>query len=356
MRYFGICGYIHAEKYAGKDKMPFRRAIDALNLRFGLLLALFFVFSLFAQSAPAQSSSGRNIRSKYAYGRAYLYISDIAKYYGMTLTVGSTACEIRNSKTRVTFIYDKRNATINGVKMHFLFPVLGPSSCPALSSLDFNNVLDPSMRVYSIPKQTVKTILIDPGHGADDKGASGRISHEKNLNLQISLKLRALLVKKGFKVFMTRQKDAPLTLEQRSSRCISVGADIFISVHCNSTSKRDISGIETFCLTPEGAPSTPDRKPVSAKYRGNSFNKNNFLLALKIQSKLLMATKAADRGVKHARFEVLRNAPCPAVLVEAGFMSNSREEGLLVNSAYQDKVAKAIADGIVSYYDALRGR
>ena len=295
------------------------------------------------------------IRSAQAYGRQYLYIQDIASYYGLTLVSNSENCEMRNKWNKIGFTFDKREGMINGYKINYLFPPVRENSIPLVSSSDFQFILEPIMRTYSIPKQTLRTIVIDPGHGGKDQGAAGKKYKEKDITLQIAKKLKNILVSKGFKVYLTRESDSDLDLDMRPEKCRSVGADIFISIHCNAVGKRDISGIETFAMTPEGAPSTSDTKPKIVKEKGNASNKNNYLLAYNVHSKLINSTGTVDRGVKHARFVVLRNAPCTALLVETGFISNSYEESKLGSLDYQEKVANAIANGLTRYGSLLLG-
>lgn len=318
-------------------------------IRIICISAILLMFSF----TPLSGSS--YIRSAQAYGKQYLYISDIASYYGLTLVANSENCEIRSKWNSIRFIFDKREGRINGYKVNYLFPPVNVNSIPLVSSSDFQFILEPIMRSYSIPKQTLRTIVIDPGHGGNDQGAAGKKYKEKDITLQIAKKLRNILVSKGFKVYLTRESDSNLDLDRRPEKCRSVGADIFISIHCNAVGKRDISGIETFAMAPEGTPSTSDTKPKTAREKGNAFNKNNYLLAFNVHSKLINATGTVDRGVKHARFVVLKNAPCPAFLVEIGFISNSYEETKLGNSNYQEKIANAIASGLSRYGSLLLG-
>ena len=307
---------------------------------------LFSALDVFAQQ----------IRSTWQYGQKYLYLRDIANYYGLAMNLKEETCELSNRWSRVSFVFDKREGKFNGVKINYLFvPVLSDNQA-LVSEKDFNFVLEPLFRSYSIPKQSVKTILIDPGHGGEDPGAQGRKYREKDITLQIAKKLRVALLKKGYKVYLTHDKDSNISLDSRSAKCRAVGADLFISVHCNAAENKKITGVETYCLTPEGAPSTSDSKPGQKKENGNTFNKNNFFLAYRIHLAMLTSTKSFDRALKHARFAVLRNAPCPAVLVEVGFLSNSWEEKRIAGDDYQDKVVNGIVDGVTRYGKTLLGQ
>ncbi len=296
------------------------------------------------------------LRSRQAYGKTYLYLNDIAKYYGMNIKWGLVTCSLYNKWTRITITFDKREAYLNGIKINFLFPPVIANSIPLISQQDFNNIIDPLLRVYSIPKQTIKQIVIDPGHGGTDKGASGKRNHEKDINIKIAKKLKSHLLQKGYVVYFTRESDLTLSLDARTAKCVPTGADLFISIHCNSTKNSGIYGIESYCLTPENAPSSSDSEPKSTFYTGNRFNKNNFYLAYCIHSKMLESTGAFDRGIKHARFAVLKSAPCPAILIETGFLSNYYEEALLEKDYYQWKLAAGIAEGISLYSRSLLGK
>ena len=170
----------------------------------------------------------------------------------------------------------------------------------------------------------------------------------------MALKLRAALRKLGFQVIMTRGADSTLSLQGRAELCKKYKPDLFISIHCNAAAQKTISGIETFAMTPNGCASSNDSKPGNSTGTGNSFDKNNYRMAYEIQKALLKNTKAEDRGVKHARFFVLRNASCPAVLIETGFISNLRESALLNRADYQAKIVNAIVAGVLNYRASYR--
>ena len=320
-----------------------------MNLKFQKILILSAILLLAALSLNAQY-----IRYTKAYGKKYVYLKDVAKYYGMNIIKGKKGCELRSRYSRIVFTYQKRSANLNGVKFNFLHAPFVTKGEPVLSEMDFLSLLDPMLRKGALRHGKVKTVMIDPGHGGKDTGAIGTRYREKNIVLQISRKLQNLLKARGYKVVMTRTGDTFPTLHQRSEICAKQRPDIFISIHCNAVGTKSVKGIETYCMTPAGAPSTADIKPSNKKEKGNSFDKNNARLALETQRHLLKNTKAYDRGIKHARFFVLKNASCPGILVETGFLSNSYEEKLLGSSAYQNKIAKGLADAITAYTNAVK--
>jgi N-acetylmuramoyl-L-alanine amidase len=198
----------------------------------------------------------------------------------------------------------------------------------------------------------VRTIVLDPGHGGSETGTRGtRGVFEKVLTLDLALRLQRELQARGFQASLTRTSDRTLSLERRTDLAQARRADLFVSLHLNSGGTA--SGVETYALTPGGAVST------STTFRGwgrnddtdagNRTDEQNTWLAHCVQDSLLRATGALDRGVRRARFMVLRTAPCPAVLVEAGFLSNAGEEKKLLEADYRDKLAKAMAEGIAKY-------
>ena len=213
---------------------------------------------------------------------------------------------------------------------------------------------------WDAPKSAVRRIVLDPGHGGKD---TGKINapykyNEKAATLDTAARLRLLLEKQGFEVVFTRTKDVFVELDDRPAVAASVKADLFISLHYNAGPAGDTSsgGIETYCLTPAGQKSTNAGKARSTTgvEPGNRFDNANMALAWGIQRRLLAGTGAEDRGVRRARFAVLRTLSCPGVLIEGGFMSSRKEGAQIADAAYRQKIAEAVAAGIVDY--VLRGR
>lgn len=320
---------------------------------FSKVAILFFLCCFFAAGTEAGQ---RHIRYTRILGKNYVYLRDVAGYYGMKLTVGRKTCELRSSYSKIIFTYEKREGSLNDIKVHYLYAPVLDGQEPFISEHDFLSLIDPVLRPQSLAKHGVRIIMIDSGHGARDTGAIGRIYKEKDLTLQISRKLRDILKSKGYYVVMTRESDNTLSLIQRVNKCAQMRADLFLSVHCNSAPNKTVSGMETYCLTPDGAPSTANAESVSTREPGNAFDKNNIRFAYDIHKAVLRYTGAVDRGVRHSRFFVLKNVQCPAVLIETGFMSNSGEEKSLAQSMYQSQIANGIAEGIIRYHENLSRR
>ncbi len=318
------------------------------------LMAAAMLFALAPDLFAPPDPQGRQIRFVSENGRKYLFLRDVAGYYGMQLGPSRDGCNIASASGRVAFTFDKNYGSINGTSVNYLFPALLRGGEPLVSEQDFFLVVDPVLRNRSLGRQNIRVIMIDPGHGAQDNGASGRKYREKDLTLQMAVKLRAALLAKGYSVILTRESDVYPSLEDRTNLCKKVNPDLFISVHCNASNDKSVNGVETYAPTPPGAPSTGDSKPGYNKYSGNAFDKNNYRLAFEVQQALVSSTKAFDKGVKHARFFVIKNATCPAVLVETGFISNPAEEASLGSQSRQNAVVSSIAAAVAKYAAAVK--
>jgi len=236
----------------------------------------------------------------------------------------------------------------------FLFSPIEKNGVVYISEMDFLKVLDPALR-RKLPRHKLKRIMIDPGHGGTDKGAPGPGVNEKDVNLQIAHQLAARLRSYGFEILMTRTTDMTLPLQNRTDYCAKYQPDLFISLHCNASTNKSVTGIETWLLAPCGGQSAQENTPKATLDPGNKFDRYNFRLAFEIH-KAMMTTfpKSVDRGVKASRFFVLRNATAPAVLMEVGFISNYAEGKTLAAVATQKKIVEAIVLGLSEYVNVIR--
>jgi N-acetylmuramoyl-L-alanine amidase len=199
-----------------------------------------------------------------------------------------------------------------------------------------------------------RIIVIDPGHGGSNVGTHSVLNgrFEKEYTLDWAKRLAPLLESNGWKVFLTRSSDTTVSNLDRVTFAETHRADLFISLHFNSTPDRDRKpgGLETYCITPTGMPSTLTRgfpDVWSQVFPNNAFDAQNLQLAVRIQSALSRATGIEDRGVSHSRFDtVLRGQHRPAILIEGGFMSNPHEARLIENPEFRQKLAEAVADAL----------
>ena len=215
---------------------------------------------------------------------------------------------------------------------------------------------------------TAKTIVIDPGHGGKDPGGLGSGDlQEKGIVLSISHKLREVLTAKGYTVLMTRETDRFIPLKKRTEFATQHKADLFLSIHANAADTSRANGIETYYLdvnsTDKDSEQIAARENINSGYSiqeletlldgliRESKSEDSKRLARHVQDTLVQNTGAVDRGVKHARFVVLIGTKVPAILIETGFVSNPVERRKLATSAYQDKIATAIAQGVDKFLE-----
>lgn len=213
-------------------------------------------------------------------------------------------------------------------------------------------------------------VALDPGHGGEDGGAKGTKGlKEKAAALELAKELKGLLETAGFEVVMTRENDVFVPLWERARRANEAGADLFLSLHLNASRARSAKGAEVFFLSLDQG----DRDAAELAEAENSADPGNAApetvvesilhdlaqkaylqdserLAVSVQSQLNRLGGIKERGVKQAPFVVLRGAAMPAVLVEAAFISNAREEARLKDRRFRRKVAEALAQGVRRYF------
>jgi len=223
----------------------------------------------------------------------------------------------------------------------------------------------------------IETICIDPGHGGEDLGAVGRSKlHEKDVTLKISLKLKKLIESRtGLRVLMTRDKDSEVSLNSRASIANNQQAQMFVSIHVNSSFRKSAFGSETYFVSlkatdpealelaqkenqnpedPGEAIKNDELKMILWNMAQTEFIRESSTLAEYVQNELNDLLGTRNRGVKQAPFRVLMRTAMPAILVETAFISNSAEEKKLQNEAFLDKIAFAIFNGIskfIYYYN-----
>ncbi|MCI5779125.1 MAG: N-acetylmuramoyl-L-alanine amidase [Lentisphaeria bacterium] len=237
---------------------------------------------------------------------------------------------------RVVLLRDSAVAVVNGIPVELPGPaVRAPRTRWDLPETAVRRVLLP---VLDSSPRPVRTILVDPGHGGHDRGtAAASGDTEKDLNLALALRLADALREVGFTVRLTRETDRFLTLDRRAELAGEPGTDLLISVHHNaSAANPDAAGMETFALREED-PAESARARAALR------------LAYLIQREQSGVNRAPGRGVKTARFKVLRLAPVPAVLVEAGFLTNPAEAARCADPEHRTQLARAIARAVLEW-------
>ncbi|TSB44679.1 N-acetylmuramoyl-L-alanine amidase [Alkalicoccobacillus porphyridii] len=174
-----------------------------------------------------------------------------------------------------------------------------------------------------------QTIVIDPGHGGSDPGATANGLQEKEVVLDVGQRAAEKLRASGANVIMTRSTDEFIELEERAAIANREGASIFVSIHANAAAATSAVGTESFHF------------PTSSEGQR---------LASAIQTELVSELGTRDRGVKDANFSVLRNTAMPATLLELGFITNPEEAERMKSSSFRESAANAIHDGVSTYY------
>lgn len=288
-------------------------------------------------------------------GGEYVTAGDLARFYSLGHNLSGTGerAEYKTSFAQLQMEKDRRELFLNGVQHWLGAPIIAARGQLWISSTDVLKTIDPVLRQgRSRTPSAVRTIVIDPGHGGTDRGTRGASAIEKEMTLDLAKRVGRYLEREGVSAVLTRATDATTSLEDRVDFAGSRHTDLFVSIHFNSGGSAD--GIESYCVPPAGTFSTADAARRSGRgddesCPGNRWDEKNVWLAHCVQKSLVKMTGAGDRGVRRARFYVLRYAPCPAILVEAGFLSNRTEERKILSSEYRDQLARAISEGIVAY-------
>ena len=297
-------------------------------------------------------------------GESYVTFRSFCKFYNLSSPpVGNPErFEVSGKYGRMRFKADSRECFINGVKYWLGSAVVMRSDGQLLlPKVDVIKTIEPVLRPDHIDKTPVRGVIIDPGHGGTDNGAVARTGlMEKNLALNTALRLGKILKKNNLRVVFTRTSDSFPSLVQRAKYTDRYPGYIFVSVHYNQGTSIS-KGVETFCLTPRFASSTADeghkRSCDAYTQAGNTNDEENILLASCIHSEIIkLHPLESDRGVKRARFAVLRRALTPAVLIEGGFVSNTHGDlRLLASPTYREALAQRIAQGILNYINIMNG-
>lgn len=186
---------------------------------------------------------------------------------------------------------------------------------------------DATLQTETIPATPAYLVILDAGHGGNDRGAEVEYAIEKQINLQVAFKLKALLEARGVSVVMTRQEDVYLSLEDRAACANEYDADLFISVHCNFYDENIlVRGFEVYYYQNKQAKSFADA----------------------ILNDLKSTGQFKTRNVKSASYYVLKNTQMPAILLEMGFLTNEQDRQDLCNEDYQQALAETIADAVVA--------
>jgi N-acetylmuramoyl-L-alanine amidase len=291
-------------------------------------------------------------------GRDYIPLTDVARFYGFTKAdYFNNALILSNPNLRLQTADGSRELYLNGLKFILFFPILRAENQLLISRMDLSKIVEPVLRPARIQSPPVTTVVLDPGHGGVDQGAQSLFSREKDASLDVALRARELLSKAGFSVRLTRASDVFIPLELRATFASHQTNALFVSIHFNAGLNPDANGVETYCLAPQGVPSTNNPFLTFVDFQpapGNSRDPENIALATAMHGALVVRTGAFDRGIKRARFVVLRDIAIPAVLIEGGFLTNLQDAARIASANYRQLLAQAILQGVLTYNRALQ--
>jgi len=295
-------------------------------------------------------------------GRDYVSFENVAAFYRFAeYSHANRTISLRANRRGIRAQVGTSEIFINGVRFFTHHPLLERPDANLVSALDVGKIIEPVLRPSRIrDAQRVETVVLDPGHGGTDQGTANQWGSEKNFALEAARTTREQLLQAGFKVEMTRSDDTAISLEDRVEFANRFQNAVFISIHFNTGSGG--AGVESYALPPEGMASnasSSEHHPSAtdaAADEGNAQDRQNIALAAAVHASVLSHLSAFDRGVRHARFKVLRQIRIPALLLEAGFLNDPAEGQRIATTQYRQQLGAAIAQGVQNYNTAVNYR
>lgn len=287
------------------------------------------------------------------FGNEYVKLSDWADaaQFDLKWTRRDEEITVTSRWSKMVFTVDSAKATLNGIQLTLSFPIARKGSDAYVTPLDLKTAILPVLYpAKNPPGQKIETVALDPGHGGKDPGYQQGREQEKKQTLLLAQEVQQMLKDAGVKAVLTRSNDVYIDPNERPDVAKRLGADLFVSLHFNYA-PGDAHGVETYCMTPAKASSSNSHGEGAdtGSRDGNKNDEKNMLLAYQLQKSIVKSTGIDDRGVKRARFAVLKNSDIPAVLIENGFLSDPSELKRIVDPDYRRQHARAIVDGILAY-------
>jgi N-acetylmuramoyl-L-alanine amidase len=297
-------------------------------------------------------------------GREYVTLHSFCTFYGFGYLVpgGNDRFTSRSGPHAISLKAGSSDAYLDGVHYVLSFPIESGDGDWLISKMDVIKLFEPLLRPTEISgRHTIRGVVIDAGHGGTDNGATSRLGNEKTYTLDTAYRLAQILNSAGLKTAFTRRTDVFVDLYERAHIASLYPDYCFVSIHFNSA-EAEARGLETYCLSPRGAASTSSRYLTRGdiqKLPGNDYDPQNILLASMVHSEIIRLNPGdatADRGVKRARFVVIKMNVLPAILVEGGFVSNHMEAARVNRPDYRQALAGAIARGVIRFINTMGDR
>lgn len=323
-------------------------------LQFALAVFLLPLAGLSASARAATVGDWKLIKHD---GRDHVTLENVGRFYGLggLQRVSSKGVSLGGHLYNLRGAVGSNELHINSLKFILSYPIAEVNGQPIVSRMDLAKVIEPVLRPSRIKgAENVSTIILDAGHGGHDKGAVSLWGNEKTYTLDVALRAKSLLEMQGLKVYLTRSSDSFIPLDDRVRFANQFENALFISIHFNSGGTG--SGLETYTLAPRGVPSMMADGPSVSDLqpcRGNVRDAENMALACATHAALVSHSQLYDRGIKRARFVVIRDIKIPGVLIEGGFLSHPHDSRKVATTEYRQNMAMCIATAVQNYRQAV---
>jgi len=321
-----------------------------------IILAVCLFLSL-GTDVSAQAFKWESVKHN---GIDYVTLRSVKRFYQFKRIRFGRSIVLENAKVKMSFQSGSQQCKMNGVLFILSHPIVLKNGKYLLARTDLVTLIDPVLRPAHIRNaKRVRTVVIDAGHGGHDSGSRGHYRDEKYYTLKVARLVKTMLLKKGYRVVMTRDSDVFISLSSRVRIANKHPGALFLSIHFNSGNAR-AHGIETFTMAPLGVPHL-ERRVRDSDFKpepGNIMGSASIAFATAAHSRMFLYLnnkkygndfQMLDRGIKRARFNVLQGIKIPGILVEGGFLSNKAEARRIHSAAYQKMLASALVRAVEVY-------
>src|SRR4029078_12323809 len=282
-------------------------------------------------------------------------LASVVASYGLSTSAysGNEELSATGGSSSLVVRADSRQALINGVRHWLSYRVRQAEGGLAISRVEVTRTLAPALRPEAVSGlRPVTTVVLDAGHGGHDHGALSPFGDEKDFARAVAGGVRRKLRAAGLRVVQSRDSDVFIPLAARPALARKHRNAIFVSIHFNAARREGAAGLEIFAIPPQGAPPTGQRQPEARdcqRENGHALEPVNLVLATTLYQTVLGKLSSFDRGVKRARFAVLREPPVPALFIKGGFLTEPTEAPQIASANWRQQYADAIAAGIWEY-------